>query len=261
MVSFDSTQLAAWLSMYFWPMLRILALISTAPVTSEKQVPKRVKLGLGMMITFLIAPSLPPIEVPMFSSGALWLAVQQIIIGSALGITMQLAFAAVRMAGEIIGLQMGISFATFFDPSNRLNSPILAQILNLLAVLLFLSFDGHLWLISLLADSFQSLPIRSHPLNGNGFMALAKGGSMIFSSGLMLALPIVTLLLTLNMCLGLLNRVTPQLSVFVIGFPLTLSIGILAISLMMPMLAPFSEHLFSETFDKLVLILGEMANR
>jgi len=259
MVSFDSTQLAGWLSMYFWPLLRILALISTAPITSEKQVPKRVKLGLGMMITFLIAPSLPPIDVPMFSSAALWLAAQQIIIGTALGLTMQLAFAAIRMAGEIIGLQMGISFATFFDPSSRLNSPILAQIFNLLAVLLFLSFDGHLWLISLLSDSFHTLPIRSQPLNGNGFMALAKGGSLVFSAGLMLALPLVTLLLTLNMSLGLLNRVTPQLSVFVIGFPMTLSIGILALGLMMPMLAPFSEHLFSETFDKLVLILGQLA--
>jgi flagellar biosynthetic protein FliR len=246
-ISFDSTQLAGWLSMYFWPLLRILALISTAPITGEKQVPKKVKLGLGMMITFLIAPGLP------------WLAAQQIIIGTAIGLTMQLAFAAVRMAGEIIGLQMGISFATFFDPSNRLNTPILAQLLNLLAVLLFLSFNGHLWLISLLSDSFHTLPIRSHPLNGNGFMALAKGGSIIFSGGLMLALPIVTLLLTLNMALGLLNRVTPQLSVFVIGFPLTLSIGILAMGLMMPMVAPFCEHLFSEVFDKLVLILGQLA--
>lgn len=261
MIFFDSTQLAGWLSMYFWPLLRILALISTAPITSEKQVPKKVKLGLGLMITFLIAPGLPPIDVPMFSSGALWLAAQQIIIGTALGLTMQLAFAAVRMAGEIIGLQMGISFATFFDPSNRLNTPILAQILNLLAVLLFLSFNGHLWLISLLSDSFHTLPIRSHPLNGNGFMALAKGGSIIFSGGLMLSLPIVTLLLTLNMALGLLNRVTPQLSVFVIGFPLTLSIGILSMGLMMPMVAPFCEHLFSEVFDKLILVLNQLATR
>ncbi|MBU9847394.1 flagellar biosynthetic protein FliR [Rahnella ecdela] len=259
MVSFDSTQLAGWLSMYFWPLLRILALISTAPITSEKSVPNRVKLGLGMMITFLIAPSLPPVDTPIFSTPALWLAMQQIMIGTALGITMQLAFAAIRMAGEIMGLQMGISFATFYDPSNRLNTPLLAQFLNLLAVLLFLTFNAHLWLISLLADSFHTLPISPNPVNAEGFMAVAKAGSIVFSGGMMLALPIVTLLLTLNMALGLLNRVTPQLSVFVIGFPLTLSIGILAIGLMMPMLAPFSEHLFSEILDKIVLIVNQMA--
>ena len=66
MVSFDSTQLAGWLSMYFWPMLRILALVSTAPITSEKQVPKKVKIGLAAMITFLIAPALPVVDTPIF---------------------------------------------------------------------------------------------------------------------------------------------------------------------------------------------------
>ena len=207
MVSFDSTQLAGWLSMYFWPMLRILALISTAPITSEKQVPKKVKIGLAAMITFLIAPALPVVDTPIFSTPALWLTMQQIMIGTALGLTMQLAFAAIRMAGEIMGLQMGISFATFYDPSNRLNSPLLAQFLNLLAVLLFLSFNGHLWLISLLADSFHTLPINPNPMNAEGFMAVAQAGSIVFSGGLMLALPIVTLLLTLNMALGILNRV------------------------------------------------------
>ena len=259
MVSFDSTQLAGWLSMYFWPMLRILALISTAPITSEKQVPKKVKIGLAAMITFLIAPALPVVDTPIFSTPALWLTMQQIMIGTALGLTMQLAFAAIRMAGEIMGLQMGISFATFYDPSNRLNSPLLAQFLNLLAVLLFVSFNGHLWLISLLADSFHTLPISPNPMNAEGFMAVAQAGSIVFSGGLMLALPIVTLLLTLNMALGILNRVAPQLSVFVIGFPLTLSIGILSIGMMMPLLAPFSEHLFSEVFDKLVLVMNQLA--
>ena len=84
---------------------------------SERSVPKRVKLGLAMMITFAIAPSLPANDVPVFSFFALWLAVQQILIGIALGFTMQFAFAAVRTAGEIIGLQMGLSFATFVDPA------------------------------------------------------------------------------------------------------------------------------------------------
>ena len=110
MMQVTSDQWLSWLSLYFWPLLRVLALISTAPILSERSVPKRVKLGLAMMITFAIAPSLPANDVPVFSFFALWLAVQQILIGIALGFTMQFAFAAVRTAGEIIGLQMGLSF-------------------------------------------------------------------------------------------------------------------------------------------------------
>lgn len=125
MMQVTSDQWLSWLSLYFWPLLRVLALISTAPILSERSVPKRVKLGLAMMITFAIAPSLPANDVPVFSFFALWLAVQQILIGIALGFTMQFAFAAVRTAGEIIGLQMGLSFATFVDPASHLNMPVL----------------------------------------------------------------------------------------------------------------------------------------
>ncbi|MFS7160158.1 flagellar biosynthetic protein FliR [Serratia proteamaculans] len=258
MLTFDSAQFGVWLSQYFWPLLRILALISTAPVFSEKQISKKVKIGLGGLIVVLVAPGLPISTVPIFSAAGLWLAAQQILIGVALGLTMQFAFAAIRLAGEVIGMQMGLSFATFFDPSGGPNTPVLARLLNLLAMLLFLSFNGHLWLISLLVDSFHTLPIQAEPLNGNGFLALTQAGSLIFINGMMLALPLICLLLTLNMALGLLNRMTPQLSVFVIGFPVTMTIGIMTIGMMMPMLAPFCEHLFGEFFDRLADVLGSM---
>ena len=258
MLTFDSAQFGVWLSQYFWPLLRILALISTAPVFSEKQISKKVKIGLGGLIVILVAPGLPISTVPIFSAAGLWLAAQQILIGVALGLTMQFAFAAIRLAGEVIGMQMGLSFATFFDPSGGPNTSVLARLLNLLAMLLFLSFNGHLWLISLLVDSFHTLPIQAEPLNGNGFLALTQAGSLIFINGMMLALPLICLLLTLNMALGLLNRMTTQLSVFVIGFPVTMTIGIMTIGMMMPMLAPFCEHLFGEFFDRLADVLGNM---
>ncbi|MCS2154865.1 flagellar biosynthetic protein FliR [Scandinavium goeteborgense] len=258
MLHVTSDQWLHWLSLYFWPLLRVLALISTAPILSEKSVPKRVKLGLGIIITFIIAPSLPATDVTLFSPNALWLALQQILIGIALGFTMQFAFAAVRTAGEVIGLQMGLSFATFVDPSSHLSMPVLARIMDMLAMLLFLVFNGHLWLISMLVDTFHTLPIGGHPLNSNAFMALTRAGGLIFLNGLMLALPIITLLLTINLALGMLNRMAPQLSVFVIGFPITLTVGIILMAALMPLIAPFCEHLFSELFDLLADIISEM---
>lgn len=261
MINIDSSQLVFWISQLFWPLARVLALIMTAPLLSEKSISKKVKIGLGVMITYVLLPSLPPTNVTLFSVGGFWLLIQQILIGVAIGFTMQFAFAAVRTAGEVIGLQMGLSFATFFDPASRLNMPVLARFLDMLAMLLFLSFNGHLWLISMVADSFHTLPIGGDPINGNAFLALTKAARLIFLNGLRLALPLITLLLTLNLALGLLNRVAPQLSVFAIGFPVTLSIGIIFISLMMPLLAPFCEHLFSEVFDLLASVLSEMPAR
>ena len=261
MINFDSSQLVLWMGQLFWPLARMLALIMTAPLLSEKSISKRVKLGLGLMVTYVLIPTLPPVNVSIFSIGGFWLLIQQILIGVAIGFTMQFAFAAVRTAGEVIGLQMGLSFATFFDPASRLNMPVLARFLDMLAMLLFLSFNGHLWLISMVADSFQTLPIGGNLINGNAFLALTKAASLIFLNGMRLALPLITVLLTLNLALGLLNRVASQLSVFAIGFPVTLSIGIVFMSLMMPLLAPFCEHLFSEVFDLLAGILSELPSR
>lgn len=258
MIHVTSDQWLHWLSLYFWPLLRVLALISTAPILSEKSVPKRVKLGLGLVITAIIAPSLPATEVTLFSPNALWLAMQQILIGIALGFTMQFAFAAVRTAGEVIGLQMGLSFATFVDPGSNISMPVLARIMDMLALLLFLVFNGHLWLISLLVDTFHTLPVGGEPLNSNAFLALSRAGGLIFLNGLMLALPIITLLLTINLALGMLNRMAPQLSVFVIGFPITLTVGIILMAALMPLIAPFCEHLFSELFDLLADIISEL---
>lgn len=244
------------MSQYFWPSMRVLALFTTAPIISEKQISKRVKIGLALLISFLIAPTLPPVQIDIVTVTGLWVGLQQLVVGAAIGITMQLIFAAVRMAGEIIGLQMGLSFATFFDPSGGPNMPVVARLMNVLMILLFLAFNGHLWMISILADSFAVIPINPQPLNGQGFMAIVKTGGIIFSHGLMLGLPIITLLLTLNITLGLLNRLTPQLSIFVVGFPLTLTIGMVAMSLMMYTLAPFAEYLISDVFERLTQIMG-----
>lgn len=258
MIHIDSDQWLNLLSMGFWPFLRILALISTAPILSEKSISKKVKIGLALMITWIVAPTLPTSGVTIFSAAGFWLAAQQILIGIMLGFTMQFAFAAIRTAGELIGLQMGLSFATFFDPGSRLNMPVLARFMDMLAMLLFLTFNGHLWLISMLVDTFHTLPIGGDPINSNVFMALSRAGGLIFLNGLMLALPLITLLLTLNIALGLLNRMAPQLSVFVIGFPVTLSIGMMVMAALMPLIAPFAEHLFSEIFDLLADIISEI---
>ncbi|MDF7658622.1 flagellar biosynthetic protein FliR [Erwiniaceae bacterium L1_54_6] len=261
MITLDSSQLVHWVSQFFWPMVRLLALFASAPVLSEKSIPNRVKIGLALLTTWILMPLLPSVNVTLFSAAGFWLLLQQILIGVGLGLTMQFAFGAVRMAGEVIGLQMGLSFATFFDPASRLNMPVLARILDMLAMLLFLTFDGHLWLISMLVDSFHTMPISDHPLNANAFMALVKAAGLIFLNGMMLALPLIVLLLTINMALGLLNRVTPQLSIFVVGFPITLSVGILSLGLMMPLLAPFCEHLFSEVFDLLAQFMSELSRQ
>lgn len=255
MLTLSIVSLDPILNQFFWPMLRVLALFTTAPIFNEKSISKKTKVGMAVIISLLISQNLPNSHIEIFSVAGLWVGAQQFIIGAAMGLTVQLIFVAVRTAGEIIGLQMGLSFATFFDPAAGGNMPVIARILNLLVTLLFLTFNGHLWLLNILSESFFLLPVSANPLNADGFLAITYAAGMIFKCGLMLGLPIITLLLTLNLTLGLLNRLTPQLSIFVVGFPLTLSIGMIAMSMIMYTLAPFFENMMADIFDHLSNII------
>lgn len=244
--SVTSDQLSAWLVTFLWPFVRMLALISTAPILSEKAVPRTAKVGLAVLLAIAIAPTLgvlPP--VPLVSAAGLWILIQQILIGAAMGFSMKMIFAMVQAAGEYVGLQMGLSFASFFDPTSGGNTMVLARLLNVIAMLIFLAVDGHLLLIATLAESFQTLPIADAPLAASGWFLLVSAGSQIFLGGLILALPLIATLLTLNLAMGILNRVSPQFSIFAVGFPITLLAGIAMLQVLMQYMAPFLEPRFA----------------
>ncbi|HYD61008.1 MAG TPA: flagellar biosynthetic protein FliR [Noviherbaspirillum sp.] len=247
MVSFTSTELNVLIAGFLWPLTRILGLIATAPLFGNLSIPVRVKIGLGVMLALVIAPTVPamPAADPMSLAGALIL-VQQLVIGLAMGFAMRIVFAAVEMAGEISGLTMGFGFATFFDPQTRGRSSAISQFLALLALMIFLALNIHLVLLATLADSFMSMPISGVPGGVQSFHDVANWGGLIFTAGVQLSLPIVATLLITNIALGVLTRAAPQLNLFGIGFPITLGAGFVVLALVLPYLATPLEKLFQE---------------
>jgi flagellar biosynthetic protein FliR len=250
MISFTDAQLNAWLISFIWPLTRILGLIMVAPVFGHRAVPGRVKIGLGVFIALIISPTLPPMpDVGLGSWHGLFILVQQLLIGMAIGFIMRVVFAAVEAAGEIVGLQMGLGFASFFDPQSAGQTLVLARFFNILAVLVFLAVNAHLLLLGVLVESFQSLPISTQPLSAAGFFNVATFGSTVFAVGLQLALPLITILLLTNLALGILTRSAPQLNIFAIGFPITLGVGLIVLDLTLPYFVPQLEQMFQNGFD------------
>lgn len=258
MISITTAELNTLLAAFLWPLSRILALVATAPLLGNPSVPVRVKLGLAVMITVLVMPlvekSLPQIDPASGVGFAILL--QQILIGIAMGLVMRIVFVAVEMAGELIGLQMGLGFAVFFDPQNSGQIDIVGRFLGVIASLAFLAIDGHLIMIALISQSFSTLPIGLEGMTNATFTTLANWGSEIFKAGLQLSLPVLTALLITNLALGVLTRVAPQLNIFAVGFPLTLSIGLLVMALSMPFYAPILEHLVQDGLNLMMGILN-----
>lgn len=255
MITLSSAELNSWIASFLWPLTRILGLIATAPLFGNLSIPVRVKLGLGIMLTLVIAPTVPamPAADPMSFAGLL-IVIQQLVIGLAMGFAMRIVFAAVEMAGEIAGLTMGFGFATFFDPQTRARTSAIAQFLALLTLMLFLALNIHLSMLATLAESFVTLPISTSPGGVSGFRQLAGWGGLIFSAGVQLALPIIAALLLTNIALGVLTRAAPQLNLFGIGFPITLGAGFIVIALVLPYLTTPLERLFQQG----IAVLGQI---
>lgn len=238
MISIDSAQIDAWITLFIFPLARILAFIASAPLWSTAGIPRRTRLIMGIAITVAIAPSLPAMpDVQPASMAGLWIMLQQMLIGIGMGFAARIVFAAFDMAGEFIGLQMGLGFATFFDPLSSSQTPVIAEFYSLIALMLLLSMNGHLLYFATLAQSFSAIPVSATPLAAASWLNLAELGSKIFSAGLLLALPVVVALMITNVGLAVLTRAAPQLNIFALGFPLTLIGGFAAIAISMHYLA------------------------
>ncbi len=239
MVSFSSDLLQSLIVSLIFPLTRVLGVIAAAPIFNHPSIPKRVKLGLGILITMAVTPTIADLpNIQIFSFQGLMILVEQLIIGLAMGFSMRIVFAAMELAGFLIGTSMGLGFAQFYDPMSQGQSMALSQLMMMLAMMVFLSMDGHLVMVSTIAESFVWLPITLQHTALHS-MDIAMWGADIFNAGLLLAMPALAALLMVNMAMGILTKTAPQLNLFGIGFPVTISVGFLVVMLTLPnMLKP-----------------------
>lgn len=245
MLELSFEQLQAWLSLLLWPFMRISTFIMVVPLLGHSSLPARIKIALAVLLSFVVSSTLPALpNIPIVSWAGLGIMIEQLIIGLGMAMCMLIVFTVVQLAGEFIGLQMGLGFASFFSPDSGANTMILSRWLYMISLLMFLAFDGHLYMIRILAESFVLLPIGAGTLNASAFETLVRFSSIFFILGMLLALPLVAALLIMNLTLGILNRAAPQFTVFSVGFPMSLTTGLLLIAVLMNDLAGFLESLF-----------------
>ncbi|MCE2981733.1 MAG: flagellar biosynthetic protein FliR [Betaproteobacteria bacterium] len=260
MIELTTAQWNLLLATYLYPFVRVMGYISADPVLGNRSVPVRLKVGLALAISVAIAPALPPLP-PLEPASPIGLAIlaQQMLIGVAIGFAVRVIFAAVEMAGQVMGLQMGLGFATFFDPQTSAQVPVIGQYLGLMSVLVFLSINGHSLVLSTLIESFRILPIGTLGFDSNGFAAYARWGAQIFLVGFTLAVPVIATLLIANFGIGIISRAAPQMNIFAVGFPFILLVGFASIYLMIPYFLPILDRLFSAGVETLVLLLRSLA--
>lgn len=252
MITFTEAQLNAWIAPLLWPFLRALALFSALPIFNRQNVPLRLRIALAGFIAFAAQPSLPEMPVvPLDSMAAFAIVAQQVLIGLTIGFAVRVVFAAVEYAGELIGLQMGLNFAGFFDPVTASQGTAVASFFATMVAWVFIALNGHLIVITALAGSFEAFPVSQEPF---AFLTRTQPhlwGAEIFATGLWIALPLVAMLLFVNLVLGFISRVAPQIQIFAVGFPITLGLGLVALLFIVPAL----EQPFAMTLERVLSTL------
>ncbi len=248
-MEFTSAQLTAWIGAYFWPFLRIGAMLMVAPVFGARMVPKSLRIGLGLALAVMVAPLLPAMPViDALSPQGVLIELNQLVIGLAMGFVLQLVFGALVTAGQTVAMSMGLGFASLVDPQNGVQVPVVSQFYLIMSTLLFLVFNGHLHLIQMVVDSFRTLPVGTTGLPREAIYDLVVWATQMFAGALMVALPAVTSIMLVNIALGVMTRAAPQMNIFSVGFPITLLGGFAIIILTLSGLVPQFTQLMNGGF-------------
>jgi len=258
-MTFSSAELTTWLATLFWPFMRIGAMFAAVPIFSARSVPVRIRIVLAALLAWMLVPVLPaPPSVELISGEALLISIHQILIGVAMGFIIQMVFSAFVIAGQSIAMSMGLGFASMIDPQNGLQVPVISQAFLIMVTLVFLALNGHLLLIDMVVQSFETLPVGMLVPSRDGLWQLVIWGGDMFAGGMLVALPAVAALLLVNLAFGVTTRAAPQLNIFAVGFPIMIMVGLSFIILTLPTITTHLGRLMLDATD-LVQVLLESA--
>lgn len=245
----------------FLVFVRVGALVGTAPFFSNGSIPMRVKLFFAMALTVMLYPLVPlqsgGIPIDATTLEVVILVFKEVLVGAAMGLTGQLVFAGLQMGGELMSVNIGLSFASVVDPVNQAHGSIVSQLFGLLGVLVFIGAGGDGYYIRALASSFDVVPL------GEGMVTQAapvfiEMATYLFVVGVQMAAPFIIVLFLLDLSLAIFARIMPQANIFFIALPLKLGIGMLLLILILPYAPVAFEHFFIKIWDYLSMMLEHL---
>jgi flagellar biosynthetic protein FliR len=250
-------EITALVGSYMWPFIRIGSMLMVVPIFGARAlVPVRIRLGLAIILTILVAPLLPPMPaVEPLSLDGILITMHQVLLGIAMGFILQLVLSALVVGGHSIAMSMGLGFAQFLDP-NGVSVPVVSQFLIIMGTLLFVVLNGHLVTIQVLFESFNTMPVGPTSLDTEALMQIALWGSKMFVGALLIALPALITIKLINIAFGVMSRAAPTLNLFAVGFPVTMFVGFIVIFLTLPNLLPRFTSIVMEAFNTIQLISG-----
>jgi flagellar biosynthetic protein FliR len=246
------------LQAFFIVFVRVAAIVASMPVFSSRNIPVMLKAGLVLSVSVLVFPRLSigqnPYQLdPMnFAVGL----AGEVMLGVAIGLVAQMVFAGVQLAGELAGYQMGLAIANVIDPDSSAQIPMVSQLYQIFAVLIFVTVNAHYWCLGALMDSFQLVPPFSFHLHNSIVEQLIRLGGDVFTIGVKVGAPVIVVLLLTSVSFGLIARTVPQMNVFIVAMPLKIIVGLLFVLFSLPYLSAYLQQLFMMMGENIMRMLS-----
>jgi len=242
-------------------LLRVSAIIVTIPVIAEAVVPVRVKASLSIIVAVILFPILAP-KIPPTANihmvQLVFLMIGEVLIGLTIGFVARLVFAGIRLAGDIIGFQMGFSVANVIDPMSNQMVSIITELQYLIAVLVFLSMNAHHMFFQAIVQSYAVVAPLSFHFTGQLMQVIFDVSRDIFIIGVKISAPIMAVMIFTNVALGVVARTVPQMNIFIVGFPLQIALGLIFLGLTTPLFIRIVEGLFQGLQGKILTMMRLM---
>lgn len=230
--------------------LRMFGFFIVVPIFFPKGLPNIAKVAFTLIIAYLLLPGISYSGLNITSNYLLIaLAVNEIVTGLTLGFITSLCFFSVRMAGQLIDMQIGFSMINMFDPSTSSNSTLLEHVLYWCSLIVFFIIDGHHMLIRLLIESFNAISLGKFVLAGASINQIINAFVEFFGIGLKIAIPVVLIILITDIILGLIGRTVPQINLMILGLPIKILVGLTCFTFALPIFIKLMTSYFTSTQD------------
>lgn len=240
---------------------RISGLFLSAPIFGSRQIPGRVKVLIIVVLAATLAFFVPvhhalEIMTPIHFLAAI---VVEILIGYSIGFVVYILFGAIQLAGQLMDMQMGFGIVNVVDPQTGTQIPLLGNLTQTLALLVYLAVDGHHYLLQALAQSYKLIPVLGFNIDTSFTRLLIEISVYMFIIAVKIAAPIVIAVLTTDIAMGFIARTVPQMNVFIVGLPLKILVGLITLFFMLPIYIWIYSLLFArfyEYLDRIMLLMG-----
>lgn len=242
--------------------LRVTVILMSLPIFSGGNVPNMFKAGLALAVSMIM---FPVVDLTILPDMDRWIfltlgVVSEVLMGLGIGLAIRLIMAGIQMAGQVSGFQMGLAIANIMDPATSMQTPILAQAFNLMAMLIFLAIDAHHWFFRALVESFALIPPFQFVMSSSFIGYLMNLAGNMFIIALKIGAPVIVVLILTSVSFGLMARTVPQMNIFIVAMPLKIVVGLLFVVFSLPYLQTYLRELFNGFGAGLVPLLKLMGS-